>query len=347
MNIFLNNRKAKFPFNNRGELAPGEVPPETPPVTPPETPPATPPAIPKSKDEWDKLAQEDPQRWINLTQSRMDQVVRQSREAQEKLNQEQEKANNLSAELENLKAGQIKPEPLPFDGAKPFSRENMPQSKDQWDQLWIEDPNLAADLRNFKFAYEQDIEKRQQETQSEFAKTRKEAAQTIWDRHPDMYLQETDESGNVKLDGKGKPVLKIDPNIGGPMLNLESEKGKLFIEVYTEDPQGYDGAKFGPRLAMAEMERRLQERGSQQIQNSDTGQTGAGETLTPDQRGTMPGGVTPPVTGKVSFTSDEEKAHANKAVERGIYKNLEEYCQLRDGKSAGIEESGRVPSFQK
>ena len=43
-------------------------------VTPPAaTPPVTPPPVlplPKNKEEWDKLAQEDPQRWIKLTQAR-------------------------------------------------------------------------------------------------------------------------------------------------------------------------------------------------------------------------------------------------------------------------------------
>jgi len=325
------------------KVPPVEIPAVVPPavVPPGETPKETPPVIPKTKDEWDKLAQDNPQQWISLTQSRMDQTVRQSREAREKLEQEQTRARNLEAELETFKKGKPTGEIIEHDPSKPFSRENMPKGKDDWDQLWIEDPNLASDLRNFNFQKEQDIKKNRDVQLSEFAKSRKEAAKTLWDRHPDMYVQETDESGNAKVDGNGKPVLKIDPNNDGPMLNLESDKGKLFVQVYSEDPQGYDGAKFGPRLAMAEMERRLQERGNQQIQTDQN-------TVTqPDLRGTLPGGVTPPVTGKVSFSSDEEKVHAEKAVKREIYKSLEEYCQLRDGKNTGIEEEGRTPVFNK
>jgi len=347
MKTFMKILRHPDPIDNGGEIIPE---PTTPPATPPETPPVTPPIqeqIPKNKEEWDNLAKENPQRWINLTQSRMDQVVRQGREAQEKLAQEQAKSQNLSAELEKYK---VPPTDIPknFDGTKPFSRENMPQTKDQWDQLWIEEPNLAADLRHFKNQRDLDIQQRQTAAQTEFAKARKESAKIIWDRHPDMYVQDIDESGNIKVDGNGKPILKLDPNTGAPMLNLESEKGKLFVQVYTEDPQGYDGAKYGPRLAMAEMERRLQDQGKQQIQAAvPGGQPPGGQPPAPDQHGVMPGGVTPPVTGKVSFSSDEEKGHATRAVERGVYKSLEEYCQLRDGKNTGIVEENSTPIFSK
>ncbi len=344
MKFSWNNKEAKFPFNNRGEAdpVPPVVPPVTPPVTPPPvTPPPTEPPVPKSKDEWDKLAQENPQRWISLTQTRMDQVVRQGRESNEKLIAEQNKAKNLTAELESYRK---LPQPPAMDPNKPFSRENIPQTEEQWDKLWIENPNLASDLRSHKFQKEQDLNNKQKVRQDDFAKSRKESAKILWERHPDMYIQEIDESGNVKLDEKGKPVLKIDPNTGGPTLNLESEKGKLFVKVYSEDTAGYDGSKFGPRLAMSEVERRLQDQGNQQIQNQ--GAPGQNQATAPDQRGVLPGGVTPPVSAKVSFSSDEEKAHATRAVERGVYKSIEEYCLLRDGKNTGFVEENRTPIFK-
>ena len=324
----------------------GEV---TPPVTPPVQTPAQPP-LPKTKDDWDKLSKEDPQRWISLTQARMDQVIRQGRETQEKLNQEQKIKENLAAELENIKKIQrpLDQDQDRFNQEKPFGRDNMPRTKEQWDTLWIEDPNLASDLRHFKNQSDFEVQQRQTVAQTEYAKARKESAKVLWDRHPDMYVQETDSEGNVKLDGNGKPVLKLDPNTSAPMLNLESEKGKIFVQVYSEDVNGYDGAKYGPRLVMAEMERRLQEQGNQQIENAGKGNQPQGsQTAAPDQRGTMPGGVNPPATGKVSFSSDEEKTHATKAVQRGVYKNIEEYCQLRDGKNIGIYDENRVPDFSK
>src|SRR3990167_710527 len=324
----------------------GEV---TPPVTPPVQAPAQPP-LPKTKDDWDKLSKEDPQRWISLTQARMDQVIRQGRETQEKLNQKQKIKENLAAELENIKKVQrpLDQDQDTFNQSKPFGRDNMPRTKEQWDTLWIEDPNLASDLRHFKNQSDFEVQQRQTVAQTEYAKARKESAKVLWDRHPDMYVQETDSEGNVKLDGNGKPVLKLDPNTSAPMLNLESEKGKIFVQVYSEDVNGYDGAKYAARLVMAEMERRLQEQGNQQIENAGKGNQPQGsQTAAPDQRGTMPGGVNPPATGKVSFSSDEEKTHATKAVQRGVYKNIEEYCQLRDGKNTGIYDENRVPDFSK
>lgn len=321
------------------QMPPGELPPT--PATPP-----TPPAIPKSKDEWDRLAQENPQRWISLTQSRMDQTVRQARETQEKLAQKEQESQNYQAELERLR-NPTAPETPPYDVNKQFSRENMPQNQEQWDTLWIENPNLASDLRHFKNQQDFTRQQQTQAAQSEFAKSRRESAKTLWDRHPDMYVTEIDEQGNAKLDGNGKPILRLDPNTNAPMLNLESEKGKLFVQVYSEDPQGYDGAKHGPRLAMAEMERRLRDSGNQQVQNAGQPQQLGGQTPMLDQRGTMPGGVTPPATPKVSFSSDDEKAHAMRAVDRGTFKSLEEYCQLRDVKNIGIEEQDSVPNFSK
>jgi hypothetical protein len=322
------------------QLPPGEVPPEP----KEETKPAA-QSIPKTKEDWERLSKEDPQRWISLTQTRMDQTIRQSREVNEKLAAEQARAKNLEAELENFRRGQ-KPEIPVEESNKVFSRENLPKSNEDWDQLWIENPNLASDLRSFKFQKEQEVQNMTQAATVEFAKARKESAKMIWDRHPDMYVQETDDQGNVRLDEKGKPVLRIDPNTNGPMLNLEHEKAKLFVQVYSEDPNGYDGAKFGPRLAMVEMERRLQDEASRKIQDSGQPPEGQSQEQKPDQRGVLPGGVTPPVSGKVSFNSDDEKMHATKAVERGIYKNLEEYCQLRDGKGSSIEEENRFPVFK-
>src|SRR3990167_9804422 len=236
-------------------------------VTPPAaTPPVTPPPVlplPKNKEEWDKLAQEDPQRWIKLTQTRMDQTIRQNREFQEKISQKETTIQNLSTEVENIKKVQrpLDKDPDTSNQDKPFGRDNMPRTKEQWDTLWIEDPNLASDLRHFKNQSDFEVQQRQTVAQTEYAKARKESAKVLWDRHPDMYVQETDSEGNVKLDGNGKPVLKLDPNTSAPMLNLESEKGKIFVQVYSEDVNGYDGAKYAARLVMAEMERRLQEQG--------------------------------------------------------------------------------------
>ncbi|MFA6100402.1 MAG: hypothetical protein WC750_06075 [Patescibacteria group bacterium] len=348
---FWNSKTAKFPFNNRGEVQP--PPAGTPPAgTPP------PEVIPKTKEEWDKLATENPTRWIALTQPRMDQAIREGREAREKATALEQKTKNYEAELANLKKGAqpagtppagTPPATIPppgFDPNKPFSKDNMPQTDDDWDRLFLEDPKLGADLRFEKRQQEKDFQERQRTNQTEFAKSRKESAKELWDRHPDMYVPEVDGEGKAKVDAQGKPVLKIDPNTGGPILNLESEKGKLFVEVYSEDVSGFDSAKTGPRLAMLEMERRLVAKAKAAV---DAGQPPAAGSAAaaPDQRGSLPAGVPPPATGKVSFATDEEKAHAEKAVQRGVYKDLAQYCALRDGKNVGISEENRTPDFGK
>ena len=176
------------------------------------------------------------------------------------------------------------------------------------------------------------------------------------DRHPDMYISEVDGQGVPVLEN-GKPKLKIDPETNAPMLNAESEKGKMFIKVYSEDVRGFDNSKFGPRLAMNEMERRMTEAANAAINNPPEGapapegqpnnQPNQANAASPQGQGAMmPGGVTPPVQGKVSFASDDEKSHAEKAVARGVYETLEEYCRLRDGGDQGYTEEGSTPQFQ-
>ena len=96
---------------------------------------------------------------------------------------------------------------------------------------------------------------------------------------------------------------------------------------------------------MLVMERELRNKGKNQIPGGDNPPQGQGGSPAADQRGVLPSGVTPPMTASVSFKSDEEKAHAEKAVKRGIYSSLAEYCQLRDGKSAGFVEQDSKPKF--
>lgn len=313
----------------------------------PVVPPVPAPVIPKTKEDWDKLRESDPKAWIDLTQPRMDQAIREAREAKEQKAALEAKTRNLEAELAGYKSKPALPGiPEVPAGEKPFSYDNLPQNDDDWDRLFIEDPKLATDLRVFKVNQDLERKGKQSIAEQEFYKARKESAKLIWERHPDMYVCEKDESGAVKLDANGKPVIKYDPQTGAPTLDLESEKGKLWVEVYGEDEQAYNTAKSGPRLAMLEMERRLQERGKQQIQEPKV-QQGQSQSSVPDQRGTLPRGVPPPVSVKVVFHSDEERQHAELGVQRGTYKSLEEYCAFRDEKHTGITEENRTPQFNR
>ena len=292
---------------------------------------------PKTKEDWQKLSKEDPDTWRDLTQSRMDQVIRESREVKEKLTAAEQREANYQAELASLKK---KEAPAEEEGPKEWSPENIPSTKEQWEELSLTDPILFNDLRDYarekaRAAKDQQT-KMVQEVESEHKKYRSE----VQTQHPDMYQAETDETGQPKLDGNGKPVLKINPVTGEPFFNSESEKGKLWVQIFNEDPQTYAGSKKGPRLLQLELERRLKDSGQKKLDQSKG-------TPEPDQRGTLPEGVPAPSHSKVSFTSDEEKAHAEGQVRRGLYKNLEEYCQNRDRKDTGITEKNRVPQFGK
>lgn len=305
---------------------------------------------PKTKAEWDGLADSNPKLWISLTQPRMDQAVREARTSNERLTATEQRYTNLETEFKTFKDGQQPPQQPPAEpaGDKPFSRENLPNSDEQWDNLFIENPTLATDLRWHKNQQDTDQTNNRNTELEVFTKERRKHAEVLFDRHTEMYVQENNSDGTPRVDEHGKPVLKIDPNTKGPIFDANSEKGKLWIEVYNEDPQGYDGSKMGPRLAMLEMERRLKERGEAQVnQGSQENQPGQSGGPAPDNQGTLPGGVPPPVKNsvKVSFKTDEEKTHAERAVQRGIYKDLQEYCSIRDGKQTGIEEEGRVPQF--
>lgn len=295
--------------------------------------------LPKSKEEWDGLAKTDKDTWISLTQARMDQTVRENRELKERHAQNETRFKNLETEFTNLKKTAAPAPVVDPSLPVPYSTANLPATKEAWDTLALEDPTLAIDLRTYKNDQDRRQRENQTKSQTEFQNELKKHRQKLQVDHPDMYVSEVDAEGKPKVDDRGKPVLKIDANTGEPIPNLETEKGKLWVQIFSEDPDGYLQSKRGPRLMQLELERRLKERGEQQIQ------AGQGKAAEADERGVMPGGVPPPVTAKVSFISDEEKSHAQKAVDRGIYKSLQEYCQFRDGKNTGMTEAGRVPTF--
>lgn len=287
---------------------------------------------PKTKEDWQKLAQDNPARWIDLTQQNMDRVTRESRELKEKLEREQQEKNNLSQELNRYK------QPVPNiekpDGQK-HDLNNLPKNKDEWDTLFIENPAYATDLR---FAANNRVNHANIEFQRAFSTAQKE----VQVEHPEMYILEVDATGQSIKDGNGKPVIKKDQN-GHPIYNANSDKGKIWEEIWKDStrPDGTNPLSSlpnAPILMMAELERRLVKRGTQMIQQ------------TPElrQNQVAPQGVPPPVASvKVKFATDAEKQVAEKRVQQGVYKSLEEYCQHRDNGNLGIYDTNRRPDFAK
>lgn len=282
--------------------------------------------VPKSKEEWQTLAKDNPQRWIELTQANMDRLTRESRETKEQLEREKAEKQNLLQEVNRFKT------PIPeVPTGQQYTLSNPPKNQAEWDTLFIESPTYATDLR-------QAITSRNISNTSDFQRAFSSAAKDVQGEHPDMYVLEVDATGQPIKDGQGKPIPKKDQR-GVPIFNPNSEKGKLWDTIYKESyrPDGtnpLDNAPNAPTLLMAEMERRLVKKGQAMI--------------TPEvkQNQVLPSGVPPPTpSAKVKFATDAEKEHAQKAVDRGTFASLEEYCQLRDKGDRGFYEPNRRPDF--
>jgi hypothetical protein len=291
--------------------------------------------IPKTKEEWLKLSRDDTEKYLTLTQERMDMTIRQNRELQEKLELKEKSEKNLMTQIEAIqkKYSSELPEEAPSEETREYRDGSYPRTQEEWDELFLSKPTFASDLRN---RYLSEINRKE----SDFIQTFNESARLVQKEHPDMYILELDDTGKPKKDEQGKPILKINPVTGFPDLNLESEKGKLWIEIWNEDKEGWKASKIAPKLIMAEMERRLRTKGAAMVKKENEPEEAAGTDV-------AAGGVTPPEPSSSKFNSQEEKAHVEKQIARGVYKNIKEYFQWRDNPPAGYAEENRMPDFSK
>lgn len=301
--------------------------------------------LPKTKEEWNGLRGEDPQLWGDLTQQQFDKTFRENKELKEKNDGLSNQTNNLSVELETYKNRQPPETPPVVDPTvtppvvepvdKVYSVHNLPKTQQEWDDLAIENPTQHSDLR---YTYNQRV----QRDETSFNEAQVTSRRIVQVEHPDMYLSELDESGKPKLDDKGKAILKVDQNSGEPIFNANSEKGKLWLEIYNQNPNIASNA-HAPELLMSAMERRLRLRGQQMVDDTNTNRE---QQIVDGQ--VVHEGVTPPKeTVTVTFKSDAEKTHAQSMVNRGVYANLEEYVKNRDSTDEGYYESNSMPDFTK
>ena len=290
--------------------------------------------VPKTKEEWTKLAKDDPGKFAELTQVRMDTIFRQNKEYQEKLTEMETNSKNMALELERFKTQP--PPQTPLQQGEKYGQGRYPVTKEEWNDLWLEDPSLAHKLQN-------EAEQKEIHYRQEFETKREEGAKLVYQEHPDMFVQEQDETGKPKKDGQGKSILKIDPNTGMPYFQSETEKGKLWIQIYNEDKENWDRNKNTPRLIMAEMERRLRVKGANMVNQ------GQENLANNDQSGLAPQGVTPPKGSSSKFKSEEERLIAERDIKRGIYKNEDDYFKWRDTETRtfGYAEPNSRPDFTK
>lgn len=236
----------------------------------------------------------------------------------------------MEGEVQRLKTPPpVVSQPVP-EGERTYGPGNYPQTQDEWDLLFLEKPTFATDLRN-QFNYQQ------QAYVQDFRKNRDNAVKTLTQDHPDLYVFELDETGQPKKNSEGKPLLKYNAD-GSPIFNKDSEKGRLWIDIFNEDPDGWQNNKNAPRLMMLEMESRLRAKGANMIKGQNNSQA-------PDDSGLAPQGVTPPKSGPVKFASVEEEQHARRAVARGTFASLEEWAKDRDETKNGYAEPNRRPDF--
>jgi hypothetical protein len=299
--------------------------------------------MPKNKEEWTQLKEADPVKFADLTQVNVDRLFRENKEYKEKNTGLENQKNNLTVELEKYKTQQIPNTEVPpvetpsvVDDTTPkeYSIHNLPKTEEEWKDLMIDDPVKGNDLRTY---YNNKII----QDERSFNEAQTASRRTVQGEHPDMYLAELDETGQPRKDDKGNVVLKVDTVSGEPIFNPHSEKGKLWLEIYNENPKIASNPK-APEFLMSAMERRLRVRGEKIVQDANESreqQIQDGQVVTDS--------VAPPQKVEVKFHSDEEKNWAERAVQRGTYANLEEYVKNRDDKDEGYYEAGRMPSFSK
>ena len=289
--------------------------------------------LPKGKDEWNKLRTEDPVLWGDLSQQNYDKMFRENKELQEKNSGLENQRNNLTVELDKFKTAPVEAPDLTTDAPKEYSTSNLPKSQQEWDDLAIENPTRHVDLR---FQYNQRI----QADSGNFEEAQATSRKIVQAEHPEMYLAELDESGQPKKDEQGKFLLQVDEFSGEPKFDPNSEKGKLWLEIYNKNPNIASNAQ-APELMMASMERQLRVKGEEMVDESKAEREQAVQEGQVVQEGVQP----PKTKVEVTFKNDEEKRHAEGMVNRGLYKNLEDYVTNRDTKDEGIHEANSLPFF--
>ena len=288
--------------------------------------------MPKSKEQWTELKNADPVLFGELTQQNVDRLFRENKELGEKNAILTTQTNNLSVELDGYKSAVRTDIPITENKSpvvtNSFSIHNFPKTKEQWEDLAIDDPTLHADLR---FTYNQQI----QNANKDFDSAQRAARLKVQTEHPDMYLPELDEAGQPKKDEKGKLVLKINPATGEPHFDPNSKKGKLWKAIYDEDPS-IGNSKNAPMLLMATMERKLREEGQAIV-----------DAAAIDDKGNqvVHDGVKPPVKVEGKYASEEEKVHVAKQIARGIYNDEAHFFAEKNKGNTGIYDENRTPIF--
>jgi len=193
-----------------------------------------------------------------------------------------------------------------------FNENNFPTTEEDWNDLHDENP-----------AYATELQLRQNQRKNEFVTKVRDTVEDLVKKHPDMYKK--DASGGVARDVHGRPIFDSD-----------SPKGKIFDEIAGSDPTILRVAT-GAQIVMAAVEGRLRgqtdaqvkselEKKKKEEEDARIKRVAAGQVAGGGGSGNAP----EPVAVEVKYNSDEEKAHVQKEISRGVYKNEQEYMKVKN-----------------
>src|SRR3990167_9561400 len=155
-----------------------------------------------------------------VTQAEIDRIFKMYKEGQEKLDTIVAKLDKSEKEkveiLGRIATMEKNTKPPAKDEEVEYSEENPPKTDEEWNEFFYQNPTLATDLRN-------KLTSRQRQYKDDWDKKQQESVEELVKLHPDMYKK--DEKGNILRDKNG--VYLIDEN---------SEKGKIFIDIAGNDP---------------------------------------------------------------------------------------------------------------
>jgi len=258
-----------------------------------------------------------------LTQEAFDALFKKYKETEERLNRSEKEKVDLIATKKHIT------QPPPINTEVEFGPQEdgsyvFPQTKDEWEDLFDEDPVLATDLRN---EYHRQLGDRNKT----LGDSQKKSALKVAEKLPDMYKKDTE--GKVLLDSEGHPVP-----------DTESETYKLFAKVamesgtdpYTKRPIILAAADGPYMVALQVMEKLGQNREDELKRKSKEEMEKAEKDRENKVKAgqTAPKGHQPPPKTKseVKFNSQAERQAAEVAVSKGSFASLEEYCAIRDNK---------------
>lgn len=291
-----------------------------------------PPAGGGGKDKNKLVPQADVDKWYRIAKDNKEQIE----ELVKKLNKSEEEKVKIVAGVKALeeKLGKTVPTYVPqANDDRPlrevFNENNFPQSEEDWDDLISESPTYGSDLRQ-KFL----------NAKSTYDGKRKTALQTLWDKHPDMFQCDAEgkiifykvgPKGYVK-DTEGNPI--PDPS-GRPIMNDDSEKAKLFNEIAGNDPRILDSVS-APVIIAEAMENRLSKKKEKDMKDKadkEKDEKEKNRKKKVDAAALATGGDQPPIEEtdiKIEYTSDEEKAHVQKAISQGYFKDEKDYFKKKN-----------------